>query len=115
MDHDLGHIAGEDPWYPEHAIESWPEHPVPANELQWQATRQRFVELLAWLATLADSESATLDRIVEDVGAANVPMRSTVHARLWQISAHNSYHAGQIALLRRQAGAWPPEGGGDTW
>ena len=28
---------------------------------------------------------------------------------------HNSYHAGQIALLRRQFGAWPPERGGDTW
>ena len=27
----------------------------------------------------------------------------------------NSYHAGQIALLRRQAGAWPPERCGDTW
>jgi hypothetical protein len=26
-----------------------------------------------------------------------------------------SYHVGQIALLRRQAGAWPPERGGDTW
>jgi uncharacterized damage-inducible protein DinB len=34
---------------------------------------------------------------------------------VWQITAHNSYHAGQIALLRRQAGAWPPERGGDTW
>ena len=31
------------------------------------------------------------------------------------IGTHNSYHAGQIALLRRQAGAWPPERGGDTW
>jgi uncharacterized damage-inducible protein DinB len=32
-----------------------------------------------------------------------------------EIIAHNSYHTGQIALLRRQAGAWPPERGGDTW
>jgi uncharacterized damage-inducible protein DinB len=115
MDHDLGHIAGEHPQYPEHAIESWPQHPEPASEAQWQATQRRFVELLAWLAALADSDSAKLERMVEDVGVANIPRRSTVHARLWQITAHNSYHAGQIALLRRQAGAWPPERGGDTW
>jgi uncharacterized damage-inducible protein DinB len=115
MDHDLGHIAGEDPWYPDHAIESWPQHPEPASESQWQAALQRFIELLAWLAQWADSDSATLERVVEDVGIAKTPRRSTVRARLWQIAAHNSYHAGQIALLRRQFGTWPPERGGDTW
>ena len=28
---------------------------------------------------------------------------------------HVSYHGGQIALVRRMLGAWPPPGGGDTW
>jgi uncharacterized damage-inducible protein DinB len=28
---------------------------------------------------------------------------------------HNSYHVGQIAMLRRMLGAWPPQSGGDTW
>lgn len=115
MAHDLGHISGEKPRYPDHAIESWPPHPEPANESQWQSAQQHFIELLAQLVALADSDSATLDRIVEDVGAANTPRRATVRTRVWQIVAHNSYHAGQIALLRRQAGAWPPERGGDTW
>jgi hypothetical protein len=29
--------------------------------------------------------------------------------------AHNSYHAGQIATIRRALNAWPPKAGGDTW
>ena len=31
------------------------------------------------------------------------------------IAVHNAYHLGQIILLRRMLGAWPPEGGGMTW
>jgi uncharacterized damage-inducible protein DinB len=31
------------------------------------------------------------------------------------VAAHNSYHIGQIVLLRRMLGAWPPPTGGDTW
>jgi uncharacterized damage-inducible protein DinB len=31
------------------------------------------------------------------------------------MAAHNSYHSGQIAMLLRAFGAWPPAGGGDTW
>ena len=114
MNHDLATIQGQHPRYP-HAIESWPEHPAPASESQWQTTRQNFVELLARLTELANSDSAALERVVEDVGAANTPRRASVRTRLFQLTAHNSYHAGQIALLRRQAGAWPPERGGDTW
>ena len=34
---------------------------------------------------------------------------------LWQMVAHNSYHIGQIAMIRRALGAWPPRAGGDTW
>lgn len=36
-----------------------------------------------------------------------------LHPMLLPPAAGNSY-AGQIALLRRQAGAWPPERGGDS-
>ncbi len=115
MDHDLASIAGKQPRYPEHAIESWPQHPEPATESQWSKAQQHFADLLAQMETLADSDQSTLERVVEDVGAANTPRQAAIRTRLWQIVAHNSYHVGQIALLRRQAGAWPPKRGGDTW
>jgi uncharacterized damage-inducible protein DinB len=115
MDYELRKIAGDVPEYPAKAMDSWPEHPERASEAEWSAVRQRFMELLARLAALADADSATLDRVVSEVDVMKKSRQISVHATLWQITAHNSYHAGQIALLRRQAGAWPPERGGDTW
>jgi len=115
MDYDLGKIAGENRPYPNKAIESWPAHPNPATDQQWRDSTSRFANLLARIAQLAESDEAALARKVPHVGPEQSPRESTVHAMLWQITAHNSYHAGQIALLRRQAGAWPPERGGDTW
>lgn len=119
MSYELGKIAGENPHYPDKAIESWPTYPNPADEsgadAQWQATTHRFNDLLARIARLAESDTAALERKIQNVGSAQSPRESTVHAILWLITAHNSYHAGQIALLRRQFGAWPPERGGDTW
>src|SRR6266536_1767608 len=115
MDYDLREVAGARPPYPEKAIESWPALPTPPGEPQWQATTRRFGEFLAQLAALSQSDSATLERPVHKLGPAQSARKSTVHAMLWQAAAHNSYHVGQIALLRRQLGAWPPRRGGDTW
>jgi uncharacterized damage-inducible protein DinB len=114
MDYDLSKIAGENRPYPDKAIEGWPTHPKPAAEA-WRATTRRFTDLLTRLARLAESDSSKLERRVPNVGSPRSPRESTVHTILWQLAAHNSYHAGQIALLRRQFGAWPPERGGDTW
>jgi len=120
MDYDLGNVAGESRPYPEKAIKGWPTHPGPAAEeggaeQQWRIAIQRFVDLLARVVRLAESDAAELARKVQCPGPAHSRRESTVHAVLWQIAAHNSYHAGQIALLRRQFGVWPPAGGGDTW
>jgi uncharacterized damage-inducible protein DinB len=123
MDYDLSTIGGENRPYPNKAIEGWPTHPSPAAESRtaneqdeaWRATTRRFTDLLTRLTRLAESDSPELERKVQNVGSPKSPRESTVHAMLWQIAAHNSYHAGQIALLRRQFGAWPPERGGDTW
>lgn len=34
---------------------------------------------------------------------------------LQAIASHNSYHLGQVVLLRQRLGAWPPPSGGLTW
>lgn len=113
MNYEVRRIAGEHPSYPSHAIESWPAHPDPAGEEQWQATRQRFIDLLAQLAALTESDASILEKVLL---ADNPTSRScSVGAVLSQISAHNSYHVGQIAMLRRQCDAWPPRRGGDSW
>ncbi|MGA2002396.1 MAG: DinB family protein [Terriglobales bacterium] len=115
MDYDLRMIAGENPTYPNHASESWPEPPGSARAERWQAVTERFGQLLKRLTVLAESDSAVLMRIVVKAEPSNLQRQCMVHTALWEIVAHNSYHIGQVALLRRQAGAWPPERGGDTW
>jgi uncharacterized damage-inducible protein DinB len=120
MEFEFSTIAGEKPHYPDKAIESWPAHPDPATgkqltREQWQISTRRFSDCLARLVRLAESDAQALERKISNVGSPQSPRESTVHAMLWQITAHNSYHAGQIAMLRRQFGAWPPERGGDTW
>jgi uncharacterized damage-inducible protein DinB len=120
MDYDLRTIVGESRPYPEKAMESWLRNPNPdvdgrEADRQWQATVRRFSDLLSRLARLTESDAAELARKVRKLGPAQSSQESTVHAMLWQIVAHNSYHAGQIAVLRRQFGAWPPRRGGDTW
>jgi uncharacterized damage-inducible protein DinB len=120
MDYDLAIMAGDHRPYPNQAGKSWPAHPGPAAdhreaEQRWLATIRRFTDLLVEVARLAGSNGAVLERKVFSPGPSPAPRETTVHAMLYQITAHNSYHAGQIVLLRRQAGAWPPERGGDTW
>jgi uncharacterized damage-inducible protein DinB len=118
MDYDLRTMAGEILQYPEHAIESWPDHAEArgsASESEWRNAVAQFGGLLEQLAALADSGKENLGRITTKVTAGNTRRECAVQNVLVEIIAHNSYHTGQIALLRRQAGAWPPERGGDTW
>ena len=113
MEYELRRIACDPPAYPDHAIESWPNESTVSGG-QWQDSVNRFVALLDRLCRLADSDSETLGQpVAPDPSKINRPV--TVEMVLWQIAAHNSYHIGQIAMLRRMLGAWPPKAGGDTW
>ena len=68
------------------------------------ALRHRFLEGLAALESRADEM---------DLATPRGP--KTVLEMLQLIASHNSYHMGQIALIRRSLGAWPPPGGGASW
>jgi uncharacterized damage-inducible protein DinB len=115
MDYELRRIRGEMPLYPAHAAESWPADPGPANEEAWKQTVARFRDLLGQLAALAESAPDVLVRDVPATHSDHAKHSSSLLAVLWQTLVHNSYHVGQIALLRRALNAWPPAGGGDSW
>jgi uncharacterized damage-inducible protein DinB len=115
MDYELRRISGARPAYPEHAIESWPAAVAPASEDDWIRERSRFAALLGKFEELSASEPQVLNAPVEAITAAEAARESTAQAVLWQILVHNSYHVGQIALLLRCFGLWPPKAGGDTW
>jgi uncharacterized damage-inducible protein DinB len=115
MDYELQRIRSENPAYPAHAAESWPANAAPANESEWKKSIAQFKELLEKLATLAQSPPDVLAREVPATHPDHTKHSSSLHAVLWQTLVHNSYHIGQIAQLRRALGAWPPNGGGDSW
>ena len=73
------------------------------------------LDVAAEFAKLAESPRAELDRQIPSAHAGDKTVAGTLEAVLWQMVAHNSYHAGQIALIRRALGVWPPRAGGDTW
>ena len=115
MDYELRRIRGQKPAYPEHNSESFPPSPSPASGREWDDLRKTFADLLAGLAALAGSSPPQLRRQIEPVHPGDQKLAGTLEAVLWQMVAHNRYHTGQIVMIRRMLGAWPPRAGGDTW
>jgi uncharacterized damage-inducible protein DinB len=115
MDYDLRRIRGEKPPYPAHNSESFPSKSTPADSEEWDHLRRRFAALIDNSAALANSSRQELERVIEATHPSHKERAATLEAVLWQLVAHNSYHVGQIAMIRRMLGAWPPRAGGDTW
>ena len=110
MNYELKRIRGQRPKYPEHNAESFPTNPQ-----DWDELRRDFARFLSEFAKLAESPAEELHRQVESIHEGDKQQSNSVEAVLWQMVAHNSYHTGQIAAIRRARGAWPPKSGGDTW
>jgi uncharacterized damage-inducible protein DinB len=115
MDYELRRIRGERPAYPEHNSESFPPASLPADALEWERLKEHFAGLLADFAALAKSSAEEMQRQIEIAHGGDRKVAGSLEAVLWQLVAHNSYHTGQIAIIRRSLGVWPPRGGGDTW
>jgi len=114
MEYELRRIRGQRPAYPEHNSESFPAASS-VDVAEWDRLRARMTELLDEFAGLAKLSAQELQREIESVYEGDKNVAGTLEAVLWQMVAHNSYHVGQIAMMRRTLGAWPPRGGGDTW
>lgn len=115
MDYDLRRMRGEKAKYPEHNAESFPPAPSPVDEAEWDRLRHDFERLLGEHVRLAKSPSADLEREIEPLHEKHNEISGTLDAMLWQTAVHNSYHIGQIAMILRMLGVWPPKAGGDTW
>lgn len=118
MNYERNRIRGDKPAYPEHNAESFPA----ADELtgepsaeRWDRLKRDFAWFLSEFAELSRASRAELDRELESTHEGDKKVASTLESILCQITAHNSYHTGQIALVRRALNAWPPKAGGDSW
>lgn len=114
MDYELWRIRQENPPYPKHAADSWPSDPSTANEAEWNQVVARFAALIEELSALAQSDQEFLNCEVTAAHAVHNQQSSSVLAVLWQTAVHNSYHMGQVVLLRRLQNYWPAQAG-DSW
>lgn len=97
-------LNGRAPAMPEHASGSWPGASAPTTRAEWLEAVRHFQTGLTRLERAA--KRATLARKGRTKSALTM---------LADIAMHNSYHAGQVALLRQVLRKWPPPSGGMTW
>ena len=114
MDHELKRIEGLPVIYPEHAGLSWPDT-APQSATQWQQEVAHFGELLKRFDGYAGESREQLSRPVAATHSSEAEHGSSLEAVLLQTIVHNSYHIGQVVMLRRALGLWPPGSGSDTW
>jgi uncharacterized damage-inducible protein DinB len=114
MDYEEARIRGEAPPYPGRAAESWPASPAPRDEAEWTQVVARFRSGLATLDRLAALPAPEGERKVA-LTSGTTNQGDTVKDIVWQTLVHNSYHLGQVVVLRQALGAWPPPTGRDTW
>ena len=93
--------TGTEPEVPTAAV-SWPA----VTEADWPRVKDEFLAGLERSREVA-RDSETLNRVLGS--------NYTVGVKLLSQITHDSYHLGQVVLLRRMMGAWPPSGGGNTW
>jgi len=116
MENELERMAGRTPPYPQHAALGWPPTDAPSDAGDWDAEGARFTRLLADLGRLAEAPPEVRARTVPVTSeASHASQGSTIEDVVWQTVVHNSHHLGQVVLLRRLLGCWPPPQGGDTW
>jgi uncharacterized damage-inducible protein DinB len=95
---------GDNPKLPNDVKESWPEEECPKSEEEWQQLIQYFLLGIEQACTIA--QTVQLHKPLE-----NWPSE-TPGGVLRNIASHNSYHLGEIVLIRRLFSAWPPPTGG---
>ncbi|PZT53999.1 DinB family protein [Paenibacillus silvae] len=100
----LEHVEGRKPQMPASVNESWPTETGPQDNDAWQADIRAFLSGIDLAVSIAETAQLN-DPLPHFPG-------ETKGGLLRNIASHNSYHLGEIVLLRRFYGAWPPPGGG---
>ncbi len=85
---------------PEFPAGYWPEKSAPGSEKAWNQSADAFrADLKALIAMLSDPETDVVTDLPHAEG-------QTILRKLLMLADHNSYHLGQIVLVRRLLGTW---------
>jgi len=100
----VAYLRGGTPPPPAHWQDGWPGPAAVGSAEEWEGFVRAYKASLDALA--AEARTGRFDALVVARTRLDV---------LRAMLQHVSYHVGQVALLRRMMGAWPPPGGGDSW
>jgi hypothetical protein len=78
----------------------WPETPAPPNPEAWDRSVAAYNEHLNAMCALVENEKTDLFAKIPHGDGQTILREALV------VADHNSYHLGQIVLLRRLLGAW---------
>jgi hypothetical protein len=82
----------------------WPDSPGPPAPEAWDRSVERFQsDLEEMVARIRDRESRLFAPFPWGDG-------QTLLREALLVADHNAYHLGQLVVVRRLLGAWPPEG-----
>ncbi|MFT4416816.1 DinB family protein [Fredinandcohnia humi] len=99
QDYYLAFLKGRVPNPPENDEVSWPNETTPSTETEWSEA------VLQFSKGLMEAENEAKKDLKERKDPRLERSRGDI---LSTLMAHNSYHTGQVALIRRIIGAWPP-------
>jgi uncharacterized damage-inducible protein DinB len=97
-------LAGQNPPTPKRARSGWPGTGAPQTAKEWREAVRQFDQGLREMMRA----SRASDLLVKQGTNTRLEM-------LQMIASHNSYHLGQVVLLRQRLGAWSPPSGGLAW
>jgi DinB superfamily len=86
---------------PEWPAGYWPKKPAPPNPAAWQNSVKALGSALEQMCTLVNDPKIDLLAPIAG-GSGQTILRETL-----LIADHNSYHLGQLVLVRRLLGCWP--------
>ena len=86
------------------AKEGWAFSSSPLNEEELKNEIQKFISSLDEAISFSKNE---LEKKAQKYKSG--------YDVLQAMASHISYHIGEIVILRRMLGKWPPPSGGDTW
>jgi uncharacterized damage-inducible protein DinB len=89
----------EEPAWP---ADYWPPSAAPPSRQAWEASITAFRDDLAALRRLAQDPALDLFTVIPH-GSGQTYLRE-----LLLVADHNAYHLGQLVVVRRLLGAWPP-------
>jgi hypothetical protein len=92
--HDVKHVSPDVP------DGYWPSTPAPSSPKQWEHSVEAFRSDFAEALRLANGDSTDLLAPLHNLED------QTILRKLLMLADHNSYHLGELVLLRRLLGSW---------